>query len=85
MCVIMSLVDNCFVVRKVIFMNTTEEKKLIISTKKYKGDTGTVTVRLPVALIESIDTIAEKTGRTRNDIVQKFLEFSLENTEIAAE
>ena len=65
-------------------MDNNSEKKLIIATKKYKGETGTVTARLPLALIERIDEIAEATGRTRNDIVQKCLEFSIDNTEIAA-
>lgn len=62
--------------------NKVESKKLVIATKKYKGDTGTVTARLPVTLIERIDAIADETGRTRNDIIQKCLEFSVDNTEI---
>lgn len=62
----------------------TERKKLIIAAKKYKGDTGTVTARLPLTLIEAIDAIAEETGRTRNEIIQKCLEFSIENTEVVS-
>lgn len=65
-------------------MDNNTEKKLVIATKKFKGETGTVTARLPLTLIEKIDEIAEVTGRTRNDIIQKCLEYSIDNTEIAS-
>lgn len=54
------------------------EKKLIISAKKYRGDTSVVSVRLPNDLIQKIDEIVEKTGRTRNEIIQTCIEFSIE-------
>ena len=58
------------------------EKKLIISSKKFRGDSAVVSVRLPNKLILKLDEIAEQTGRTRNEIVQTCLEFSVENLEI---
>lgn len=58
------------------------EKKLVIHTKKFKGDTSTITARIPMTLIERIDDIAVKTGRTRNEIVQKCLEYSIYNIEV---
>lgn len=58
------------------------EKKLIISSKKYRGDTSVVSARLPNDLIKRIDEIAETTGRTRNEIVQRCLEFSVDYIEI---
>ena len=42
-------------------------KKLIIPSKKYKGDTSVVSARLPNEMIKDLDTIAESTGRNRND------------------
>ncbi|MBP3437582.1 MAG: hypothetical protein J6K61_06750 [Clostridia bacterium] len=33
-------------------------------------------------MIEKLDVIAEQTGRTRNEIIQKCLVFSIENIEI---
>lgn len=63
-------------------MNKTTDNKLVISPKKYTGETGTVTARLPLTLIEKLDKMAETTGRTRNDIIQKCLEFSIENAEV---
>lgn len=58
------------------------DKKLVIQSKKYKGDTAVISARLPQDLIEKIDVICQLTGRTRNEIVQMCLEFSVENIEI---
>ena len=58
------------------------DKKLIISSKKFRGDSSVVSVRLPNAMIEKLDAIAEQTGRTRNEIIQKCLAFSIENIEV---
>ena len=58
------------------------DRKLIISSRKFRGNSSVVSLRLPEELIQSLDEIAEKTGRTRNEIIQKFIEFSLENLEI---
>ena len=57
-------------------------KKLVISSKKFRGDSSVVSVRLPNDMIEELDSIAEQTGRTRNEIIQKCLAFSIENIEI---
>ena len=58
------------------------DKKLIISSRKFRGNSSVVSLRLPTELIQSLDEIAEKTGRTRNEIIQKLIEFSLDNLEI---
>lgn len=58
------------------------DKKLVISSKKFRGDSSVVSVRLPNDMIEQLDSIAEQTGRTRNEIIQKCLVFSIENIEI---
>ena len=58
------------------------DKKLVIISKKYRGDSSIVSVRLPNELIQKLDEIAEKTGRTRNEIIQTCLEFSIDNLEI---
>lgn len=61
------------------------EKKLEIMTKKYRGETSTVTARLSVELIERLDEIAEKTGRTRNEIIQRCVEYAVDNIKITEE
>ena len=58
------------------------DKKLVISSKKFRGESSVVSVRLPNDMIERLDAIAEQTGRTRNEIIQKCLAFSIENIEI---
>lgn len=59
-----------------------ENKKLVIPSKKYRGDSMVVSTRLPNELVNSLDEIAQKTGRTRNEIMQMCLEFAVENLEI---
>ena len=59
-----------------------EVKKLVIASKKYRGESMVVTTRLPNELVSSLDEIAQKTGRTRNEIMQMCLEFAVENLEI---
>ena len=56
-------------------------EKLVIPPKRYKGETMVVSSRLPVELVKKIDELAEKTGRTRNEILEKFLIFALDNLE----
>lgn len=58
------------------------EKKLVIASKKYRGESSVVSVRLPHELIRQLDAIAEETGRTRNELIQTCLEFALGNLEI---
>ena len=63
-------------------MRALAEKKLLISAKKYVGDTAVVSARLPVELIKELDNICKKTGRNRNEVIQMCLEFSVDNIEI---
>ena len=58
------------------------DSKLIITSKKYRGETSVVSSRLTNDLVEELDKIVEKTGRTRNEIVQMCLEFAITNLEI---
>lgn len=53
--------------------------ELNVSSKKFKGETSVISARIPVDLVKRIDAIAEKTGRTRNEIILMCLEFSVEN------
>jgi predicted DNA-binding protein len=61
------------------------EKKLIVSTKKFKGNTIVVSTRLPNDLVKKLDDISKHTGRTRNELIQTCLEFAIENIEIEGE
>lgn len=55
------------------------EKKLEIQAKKHKGESAVISSRIPIELVRQIDEVADKTGRTRNEIVIMLLDFSLEN------
>ena len=57
-------------------------QKLIVESKKYKGETLIISSRLPIELIKEIDNVSEQSGRTRNELVVMFLEYALENLEI---
>lgn len=57
-------------------------KKFILSVKQYRGDTAVVSIRLPSDMIKAVDKVAEETGRTRNEIIQKSIAFALDNIEI---
>lgn len=58
------------------------DKKLVIASKRYTGETSVVSARLPIDLIKKIDEICETTGRTKNEIIQLCLEFAVDNVEI---
>lgn len=56
-----------------------KKEKLIIPSKKYKGETTVVSARLPVDMVRDLDQIGEKTGRNRNEIITLCLEYAMEN------
>lgn len=58
------------------------EKKLIIRSRKYNGETSVTSIRLPKDLLVAIDEVAVKTGRTRNEILLMSIEFALDNMQI---
>ncbi|NLC73648.1 MAG: ribbon-helix-helix protein, CopG family [Clostridiales bacterium] len=58
------------------------EDKLVIDQKKYNTNSSVVTVRMPSQMLETVDEISKKTNHTRNDIILKCLDFSLEKVEI---
>ena len=59
-----------------------DSKRLIISPRKYKGDTSVVSARLPADMIQALDKIAEKTDRNRNEIIMLCLEYAIDNLTI---
>lgn len=62
-----------------------EGKKLVISPRKYKGETSVVSARLPVEMIKALDKVAENTGRNRNEIITLCLEYAIDNLSIEAQ
>lgn len=56
-----------------------------ISMKKYTGETSVVSLRMPNELISKLDDVCQKTGRTRNELIIRSLDFALNNLEIEEE
>lgn len=59
-----------------------EKPVLRLSAKKYTEESTVVSMRLPRDMLRDIDTIAQETGRTRNEILSLSLEFALNHMEI---
>lgn len=55
--------------------------KLEITCKNPKGDDGyrTFSIRIKAELVENIESIVVKTGRTRNELISILLEYALNN------
>lgn len=53
--------------------------QLIIKAKKAKGEDGykVFSIRVKEDLISSVDALAEKTGRSRNELIGIFIEYGL--------
>lgn len=55
---------------------------LRIEAKKYVEESIVISSRIPKDMLQDIDFVAKKSGRTRNEIITMFLEHSLKHTEI---
>lgn len=60
--------------------------KLKIRPKHLKGEDGykTFSIRIKNEIVEGIDAISEKTGRSRNELIGIFLRYALDQSEIEA-
>ncbi len=64
-------------------MDNYSNKKLIIRPRRAAmGKTAVVSVRLSEDTIRRLDTITNRTGHSRNELIQLCVEFGLENMEI---
>ena len=61
-----------------------DNDKLIIRPKKYKGSDGykTFSIRIKEELVESIDSISTKTDRSRNELIGIFLDYAINHCKI---
>jgi len=63
-----------------------ENKKFIVKTKKsYYERTSVVSVRFPNSLLDRLDVVSNKTGRSRNELVLMCVDFALNNIQIVDE
>ena len=59
-----------------------EDIKFVISPKRYTEESQVFSVRMPKDMLRDVDAVAQKTGRTRNEIILKSIEFTLTHLEI---
>ena len=52
-----------------------DKPKLQIKSKKYTEESTIISMRIPKDMIRDLDTVAKKTGRTRNEIIAMSLEY----------
>ena len=56
-----------------------------VTPKKYAAASTVISVRVPKDMAQALDTLADETGRTRNELIVMALEFALDNLEITKE
>ena len=61
------------------------EPKFQIKPKKFTGESTVVSMRMPKDMLSQLDSLAELTGRTRNELLITCIEFSLNHMEIVDE
>ena len=59
-----------------------ENARLVISPKRYTDESQVISIRMPKDMLRDVDAVAQKTGRTRNEIILTGIEFTLEHLEI---
>ena len=61
-----------------------DNDRLIIRPKKYKGNDGykTFSIRIKEELVESIDSISDRTGHSRNELIGILLEYAVNHCKI---
>ena len=60
------------------------DKKLIITKKQLKGEDGykVFSIRIKEETVKKLDAISKKTNRSRNDLINLFIDYAIENCEI---
>lgn len=60
-------------------------KKLIIKPNKYGGKSSVVSARIPDEMLDKLDSLSSKTGKSRNELLVTMIDFALDNIEIENE
>ena len=54
-------------------------KKLVIKPNKYGSKSSVVSARIPDEMLNELELLSAKTGRSRNELLVTMIEFALEN------
>ena len=65
-------------------MSVVADKKLIVPPKKPKGDDGyhVFSIRIRQETVVELDKLAQRSGRSRNELIGLFLDYAIDNCEI---
>lgn len=60
------------------------KEKLVIKKKSLKGEDGyrTFSIRIKEETVEKLDDLAEKTNRSRNELINILLDYTIDNCEV---
>ncbi len=60
------------------------EDKLIINKKNLKGEDGykTFSIRIKEETVERLNTLAEETNRSRNELINILLDYAINNSKV---
>lgn len=59
-----------------------DNDRFVIRTRKQYGENTVVSCRMPLEMVKKLDEIGQKTGRTRNELILRCVEFALDRLEI---
>lgn len=61
-----------------------KKDSLVVKPKRPKGEDGykVFSIRIKEETVKKIDGISEKTGRSRNELIGRFLEYAVEQCKI---
>lgn len=62
-----------------------EQDKFIIRPKRVYGENTVVSCRMPVEIVKKLDEVSNRTGRARNELILRCVEYALDKLEIADE
>ncbi|MCB6992864.1 ribbon-helix-helix domain-containing protein [bacterium 210820-DFI.6.37] len=58
-------------------------EKLVITPKRFTGKSSVISARVPDEMIQELDKLSAKTGKSRNELLIMMIEFAFDNIEIA--
>lgn len=60
------------------------KKKLVIKKKGFRGEDGfkTFSIRIKDETVEKLNELAEKTNRTRNELINILLDYAMDECEV---
>lgn len=62
-----------------------DKDKFVIRPKRVYGENTVVSCRMPVEIVKKLDEVSNRTGRARNELILRCVEYALDKLEIVDE